>query len=352
MNGAEERSQSVCGPDTTPPVSTLRIISTPDASGIYHGPVQVELSATDDCSGVRILVWGLSGASNNYGNTSYFTVSAVGTTTIHYYAGDMSRNYEAPRSVTITIAPTCSPIRLNDFNIFVAGNYSGGHSIGGKLAAGGTLSLQDFSAGGEVPSDDTDNVLVAGNNLNTSTTADTTVSFSGGALAQGTPINFSARDGALKSLVLDMHENLKVNGTTRVESWGGVFLEGTHPQVNVFNVTDTTFSNAVYRSIRVPEGSVAVVNIIGYIGSTFTLSNASVDLIGVDARGVLYVPWGATTINFNNIILRGTVLAPWSDVNFTSGALFGAIYGRSMVGGAETHVSPLKEFEFCGVNPY
>ncbi|WP_224366245.1 hypothetical protein [Hyalangium versicolor] len=101
------------------------------------------------------------------------------------------------------------------------------------------------------------------------------------------------------NLSLDIHNKLPVNGTTRTENWGGVFLEGTHPQVNVFNV------------------------------------NAN-QLSGVDSTGALYHFWGATTVNISNFALHGTILAPWTNVN-----------ANAISGGVETHVASLKPFLCC-----
>jgi choice-of-anchor A domain-containing protein len=358
-----------CGPDTTPPKSVATILATPDANGVYHGDVVIRLTATDDCSGIRSVAYYLSGASNEsgymFGSSLEFRIEHPGTTTITYGSVDGSRNSEPANKLTLTVAPACSQIDLNDANVFVLRDYTGGHTVGGKVAAGGTIDLADFGVGGQLPATDTSNVLVAGANLNiargavfgdayygTSTTADPSTTFYRGALAQGSPINFSSRFNGFYDLVMDLHANPNVNGTTRLEPWGGVFLEGTDPQFNSFKVSASAFSNAVYRSISAPAGSVVMVTLEDAIGSTLTLANSSITYQGVDPHNVLFFPWGPTTLNMSNFVLQGTLFAPWTDVQFNNGRFEGGIYARSLSGNAEGHLHPLPAFTFCGVRPH
>jgi choice-of-anchor A domain-containing protein len=369
---SEESSSLVCctcGPDTTPPTSVATILATPDANGVYHGDVVIRITATDACSGIRSIGYYLSGASNEYGytfgSTLEFRIEHPGTTTVSYGAVDGSRNSEPANTLTLTVAPSCSQINLNDANVFVRNDYTGGHTVGGKVAAGGTIDLTDFGVGGQLPATDITNVLVAGTNLNisrgaifgdayygNSTTADPSTTFYRGALAQGTPIHFSSRFDALYDLSLDLHANPNVNGTTRLEPWGGVFLEGTDPQFNSFKVSASAFSNAVYRSISAPAGSVVMVTLEDYIGSHFSLANSNITYQGVDPHNVLFHMWGPTTISMSNFVLQGTLLAPWADVQFNDGRFEGGIYARSLSGNAEGHLHKLPAFTFCGARPH
>ena len=56
-------------------------------------------------------------------------------------------------------------MHLNDYNLFLLGNYTGGHDVVGKVAAAGDITLENFAVGSGLAADDTANVLVAGANL-------------------------------------------------------------------------------------------------------------------------------------------------------------------------------------------
>jgi choice-of-anchor A domain-containing protein len=360
----EELSQSL-DTDSTPPVSVADIEQPPDENGEYRGNVSIRLRATDDTSGVAFIFWVLSGAQEGSGSVSggYGWVPVItnyGTTTLTFYARDNAGNLEPVKTFTVVITPmprTCRDVDLNDFNVFAVGNYTGGHDVRGKVVVGGNLSMEHFSVGAEQPDNDTDNVMVAGGNLNIrhgavfgnayyggSTTIDGTVSFYRGAPAQDEPIDFDEQGEALTELSGQL-ASLDQNTTTQLHSWGGLFLDGSDPQLNVFWVDAWQLTSTRYFSLNVPSGAIAVINVFG---DAPTIANFANNYSGADARSVLFNFPDASFINAYNYGFFGTVLAPGADFNFSNGSFDGGIYSGSLTGNAEGHIAPLRVFRICG----
>lgn len=358
------RQQQLAGSDATAPVSQAFSIPGPDENGEHHGDVTVMIRATDNSSGVEAIYWEMSGAVSKSGQTQGAQawlplINQMGTTTITFYAKDKAGNYEAPQTLVIKITPTpppeeCTPINLSDFNLFVLGDYSGGVDVLGKVAAGGNVTMKYFAVGSGLQGDDRENTLVAGGNLNIShgsvhgdafyglsTTADQTVSFHQGTLSQGEPIDFASRGEELFAASESLASK-EVTGTARFETWGGIFLEGSEEELNVFEVPASAFSNARYFSINVPQGSMALVNVIG---ETASFSNFGNGYTGVDATGVLFNFPFTTRITASSYGFFGTVLAPQAHVTFNNGSWDGGIYAASFTGNAEGHIAPLRDID-------
>jgi peptidoglycan/xylan/chitin deacetylase (PgdA/CDA1 family) len=90
--------------DTTPPLSSITCNGSTCAPDWYAGPVSVELSATDDESGVAAIRYTLDGSEPTSSSTAFsgpFTISA--TTTVHFRAWDNAGNVEATNSQLVRI---------------------------------------------------------------------------------------------------------------------------------------------------------------------------------------------------------------------------------------------------------
>jgi len=351
--------------DTTPPVSSVFIEQSPDANGEYHNNVSILITSTDDAAGVESIHWSLSGAQSGSGTAAGSSVyvpviTNMGTTTLTYYAKDRASNYEPAKTRTIVISPyagNCREVELNDFNLFVLGNYTGGHDVRGKVAAAGDISMEHFSVGAELPATELNNALVAGGSLNVthggvfgnahyglSTTANGTVTFYRGALSQSDAFDFGGKASELMTLTWEL-ASLARNGQTQFQSWGGLFLQGSHARVNVFWVDASQLSATRYFSLNVPAGSISVINVFGY---SATIANFANSYSGADARSVLFNFPDATNLTAYNYGFFGTVLAPYADFHFTNGSFDGGIYAGSMTGNAEGHLAPLRPFTICG----
>ncbi|MBM7119137.1 choice-of-anchor A family protein [Archangium primigenium] len=249
-------------------------------------------------------------------------------------------------------------MELGEYNLFVKGNYTQGHDVQGKVAAGGDVSMTYFAVGGSLAANNTSNVLVAGGNLFVNsgsiygnayyggyTTAGQNVTVHRGTLSKGTPIDFAARFTQLEALSAHLASNPNPTGTTRIETWGGLFLEGNKPGVNTFNVDASTFGRTVYFNINAPANSRVVINIRG---ASARFANFGQSFSGgINQKGVLFNFVDATKIEATSYGFWGTILAPYADMTFNNGSWDGGIYARSLTGTAEGHVNPLDNFEYC-----
>jgi choice-of-anchor A domain-containing protein len=290
--------------------------------------------------------------------TSNLDQSRSGTYSVTYRVADASGNVgTAVRMLTVGPCTSCSNIRLGDYNLFLLENYTGGHDVVGKVAAGGNITMTDFAVGSGLPDSNISNTLVAGGNLSLSRggiwgdafyggtlTADQSVTQVRGTRAQGTPINFAARFAELRGLSSQL-ASMTATGTTRRESWGGISMNGTSSNVNVFDISASAFTGAVYWSINAPAGSLVVVNIRGASASfsSFGISFSG----GIDQHGVLFNFVDTTSITAQGFGFWGTVLAPYADVNFNNGSWDGGIYAKSFTGNAEGHINPLRDRDIC-----
>ena len=57
--------------------------------------------------------------------------------------------------------------------------------------------------------------------------------------------------------------SLARTGQTQFQSWGGLFLKGSEPRVNVFWVEAAQLSATRYFSLNIPGGAIAVINVFG-----------------------------------------------------------------------------------------
>jgi choice-of-anchor A domain-containing protein len=259
--------------------------------------------------------------------------------------------------VRLTASTRCIEVRLSDYNLFVLEDYTGGHDVEGKVAAGGNITMTDFAVGARLGAIQISNTLVADGNLALSRggvwgdawyggsySADTTVVFPRGSVAQGRPISFATRASELRTLSSRL-ASLQVNGSTTRESWGGVMMRGTDPVLNVFNVSGSDFTGAVFWSIDAPAGSLVVVNIRGTAASFSGFSIAFSG--GIGPQGVLYNFVDATHITAQGIGFVGTLLAPYAHVDFNNGSWDGGLYAKSLTGNAEGHIHPLNDRDIC-----
>jgi choice-of-anchor A domain-containing protein len=323
--------------------------------------------ASDTSPVIHVTVNGQEVAGGNLQQSFSATLPlAVGTNTFTVVATDLCGHTTTQVITVVRVecpsnAPSCGAcieVDLNDYNLFVLEDYTLGTDVEGKVAAGGNISLNNFSVGLRVPNSSTAHTLVAGGDLTLtnggvwgdawfggSYSTDGTVVFPrGNTASQGTPIDFSARGAELRALSAQLG-GLTANGTTTLEPWGGVMLRGTDPSVNVFQVNASAFSGATLLSIDAPAGSRVVINITGS-SATFTGFGHSFSG-GIDQHGVLFNFVDATAINAHGYGFWGTVLAPYADVTFSNGSFDGGIYARSMTGNAEGHLNELDDFEIC-----
>jgi choice-of-anchor A domain-containing protein len=339
--------------DTQAPVITL---AEPAAVTLACGEdfYETGYAATDACEGDLTANVEVSGGVDPWVSGEY---------ALNYSVTDSAGHTgTATRIVTVGPCNTCIDISLNDYNLFLLGDYTGGHDVVGKVAAGGNITMDNFAVGSGLDASDTDNVLVAGGNLTLSNggvygdahyggsySANQTVTFPRGSASQGTPIDFAARGAQLLQLSQDL-ANQPLNGTYTRTNWGGLYVHGTDSSLNVVSFDASDFNGAVLFNIDAPAGSMVVVNITGASASFsgFGISFSG----GIDQQGVLYNFVDATSITAQGFGFWGTVLAPNADITFTNGSFDGGIYAKSLSGNAEGHINPLRDYSLCTAQPH
>ncbi|HYI01734.1 choice-of-anchor A family protein, partial [Hyalangium sp.] len=253
-------------------------------------------------------------------STSDLDPSRPGQYTVSYRVVDPAGHVAtAVRPLTVGPCGTCLDLHLGDYNLFLLEDYTGGHDVVGKVAAGGNITMTNFAVGTGLADTNISNTLVAGGNLTLSRgavwgnafyggsySADPSVIYPRGTVARGTPIDFAARFAALRSLSSQL-ASMPANGSTRRESWGGIMLRGTGASMNVFDVSASAFTGAKLLSIHAPAGALVVVNIRG-ASATFTGFGIHFSG-GIDQHGVLFNFVDTTAINAQGFGFWGTVLA-------------------------------------------
>ncbi len=287
--------------------------------------------------------------------SSNLNQSQIGQYAITYSVADNAgHTTTAVRSLSVQ----GTNIHLNDYNLFLLEDYSGGHDVGGKVAAGGNISMTGFSVGAALYETDIAQTLVAGGNLTLSQggiwgdtfyggtySSDSSVIQYRGTVTKSAPINFVSRFVELRNLSSQL-AGMTAHGTTTVDSWGVITLSGTDPSLNVFNVNASSFAGIKTLAINAPANSMAVINIRG-TSATLTGFGISFTGGGIDQRTVLFNFPDATSIDVRGIGILGTVLAPYARMTFNTGSWDGGIYAVSLTGNAEGHISPLPDRSFC-----
>ncbi|WP_209445896.1 choice-of-anchor A family protein, partial [Paenibacillus etheri] len=252
---------------------------------------------------------------------------------------------------TVNASSTTLGIAGN-YNVFVLGDVTTFSDTEGRFAAGGNVTLTNYSVGdrlsaAEVSFTDTlvvggnltfNNGSVYGNIVHGGSFAGNVTINSGGTRTSGNPIDFAAVGQSLKDKSAELAA-IQANGTTKYE-YGGLTLTGTDPVVNVFNVLGDNVSTNHGFTINVPSGSTAIINIDG---SSVQMKNFAFLPNGVlNSKKILFNFSQATYLDMAGINVMGSVLAPYADVDFINGQINGTLVAASLTGtgGGEFHHHP------------
>lgn len=233
----------------------------------------------------------------------------------------------------------------SNYNVFVFQDVNQPSSdTQGRMAVGRDASLAHYSVGDQLMASAGGDVLVVGRNL-TFTSGDVyygnvvygnstnlpidQVGITGGTLRQGTPVDFDAAKTYLRNLSSQLSQNA-ANGSVEFQ-WGGLTLRGTTPLLNVFNLSGSDLSKSNSMTIDVPNGAVVLVNVDG--DSLSWMGGLTVS--GTDVSNVLYNFHQARALRIRGIDVRGSILAPFADVNFESGVQNGQMICNSLMGQAQ-----------------
>ena len=237
------------------------------------------------------------------------------------------------------------------YNAFVFTDYEWPSDVMGKLAVGGDLYAENFAfgtaAGGGT-------VLVVGGTMELkhgqvqggafyggATPSIHGVGFLGGSLHHGTPIDFAAAQLELVGLSQTLAK-LTANGAVVAYPWGGLYLQGEHPTLNVFDVPGALLSSSTYPPttflrISAPAGSTVLINVDG---QNLNLRHFAMRIYGVSRTKVLFNFHQATWLGINNLGFQGSILAPLAWVKIFNGHLDGTVVAWKMKGNGELHNFP------------
>ncbi|MFH0736230.1 MAG: choice-of-anchor A family protein [bacterium] len=237
----------------------------------------------------------------------------------------------------------------DDFNVFVFEDINQPSSdTEGKMAAGRDIFLANYSVGDKLQnSNGTEDVLIAGRNLTYLTGA-----VFGGNVVYGSqsnlPVDYVSVEGEVRqdsvidfagarSYLLDLSATIagySANGKDTM-IWSSLYLDGTHPLINIFNVSGSDVNNSTEIFVNVPSGSTALINISG--------DSVNVDgglvVSGADKYSALFNLYEATKLVIQNIDIQGTVFAPKADVNYVDGQLNGQFIAKSVYGKGQFNIA-------------
>lgn len=306
--------------------------------------IKVTNNGPNDASDVvvsDVLVDGLdyvSTSSNDYDvNTGIWTV------------GSLSNGESKELNITVTVnADECATSSFDfgpatGYNLFVLRDFSAPSSdVEGKVAVGRDVSLANYSIGDKLGEDYTgEDVLIVGRDLfftsgrvyfgnavygrSTNLPRDN-VSIDGELIKDNDKIDFAAAGNYLRGLSGTLAQ-YQATDTTRYE-FGGVFLVGNDPFMNVFNVDGDKLTNSTYMEIHVPNGAVVLVNILG---NNIDWSGG-LHVYGTDKTNILYNFPQAREISIHRIDVLGAILAPRADIDFVDGLISGQVMAKSLKG--------------------
>jgi len=266
-----------------------------------------------------------------------------------------------------------------DFNVFVFNNNTqSGSDAHGKIGVGGNANFGSFTIASALGSG-TDNLIVGGNFSNNGASLKGGMLIGGNATWTGSitttgriAVNGNATfaDGSVGTPVLvggtytapvyfppntytspatfpfsftdvanyltdqaDFMASLPFNGTTNI-LFGGITLNGTDPSFNNFYISAADLAAGTGLTINAPAGSTVVLNVDG---SPAFFDNMMINLNGVTEHKVLYNFHNATNLTISSIGVRGSLLAPRADVNF-SGNIDGTLIAKNLTGPGESHL--------------
>ncbi|WP_320041201.1 choice-of-anchor A family protein [uncultured Desulfobacter sp.] len=230
-----------------------------------------------------------------------------------------------------------------DYNAIIFGDFSAMNSdVEGRLAVGGTATLQNYSVGSRLSTlelADNNDTLIVGGDLSY-----TNGQVWGNALVGGTATSgFNTLGGTLShglgalyifSTAKTNFENLSTtlgqetaNGTT-VNNWGSLVLTGDGTSARqIFSVDGTELLNANGISISdIPENASVVINVSG---DTSGLTNMGMQSLESIRSNLLFNFYETTALTMSGIGVQGSILAPFADVDANNGQLNGMIVADS-----------------------
>jgi choice-of-anchor A domain-containing protein len=241
-----------------------------------------------------------------------------------------------------------------------------GLRAGGRLSVGGNATGADWLAGTQLPTLDTRIDAAFNGSVNTATggTPHGSMSVAGAITGTLTAVG-SVRTEATPTIGVDAAWAGDASSTWGTTANTGpmtvidaaaatktIRFEGENALTNVFSVTAAVLATARTVQIKIPTGSLAVINVTGtsYLQAGNTLSVAGWDgsayttfaPTGTNAVADAYrthVVWNfpaATSVDFGGATLDGSLLAPKAAVKLANSTINGSVFADSMVNAGTT----------------
>lgn len=268
-------------------------------------------------------------------------------------AGTLAGKLCAGLFLGLTLVSTSSQAQQVDLGVagqfsgFFFGNASGIGDVEGRLALGGNLSISAASIGNKVNPNDTRPALVIGGNA---------TMFDGGSIGSGTnngyaiysgtksaapkvsayldfrkdavgPIDFEAERTYL-SVLSQQLRTAPATGTVS-QYYSQITLTGNNRDVEVFNLTaDHVISSHDLVLANVKQDSYLILNVASNAQRTIKFG-ISMNAVFNRHPKVLINMYDAELVNFTNVGVFGSVLAPYACVKNSSGHLEGIVIAAS-----------------------
>ncbi|MDB5850984.1 MAG: hypothetical protein JWP29_4736 [Rhodoferax sp.] len=238
-------------------------------------------------------------------------------------------------SATVSITAHAAPVGLGiagDFNLFSLKNVTvSGGNIQGAVAAAGNLTSSNNSINNGKDAYAGNAVVVGGNltakggSINNGngyvggTTSLSSFGFSGKWTGGTSPVVFADQAAQLKQLSTSL-AGLATTGSSAIQ-WGGMAFLGSDSAVEIFDISGSDLASVNWSSMsHLAANSTVILNISGKTaGLQGGLTN------GFANYNVLFNFFEATTLNFSNVEVFGSVLAPLATVTGGSGQIDGNV---------------------------
>lgn len=246
----------------------------------------------------------------------------------------------------------------SDFNAFMLESFEAPSSdIQGALAAGGDINLNSYSIASELITEPEVLTLISGGDIYFENGRLYTGSIAAAGSVAGVkpPVIYGLQDGAqalgeqelpfnfadvfsvLESYSLQLSE-LPPTGTVEYK-WGGAYLTGDcESSTQVFSLDgESIYNSHTFAVDCVPADATIIFNLSGYEPG---FTNVSLYHLNSNAHNIIYNFFEAEIVNFSNIAVEGSVLAPKAHFNTSWGHVNGTVIGKSWTGPMELHHVP------------
>jgi choice-of-anchor A domain-containing protein len=232
---------------------------------------------------------------------------------------------------------------------FFAGYTAQSSDVQGRLAAGGNVSLNNYSIGDQLPGNFSGPSLIVGGDLTfpSGRVYRGDILVGGSAAGVGAPVvNGLGPDQRLiqnapipvdfaaerTRLIAESQRLASFPANTTFEyQWGGLYLHGDNSSnLQVFNLDGQQVLDAhTFQVDRIPAGATVLFNIKG---TSTGLTNMSLSSLIPNRNKVLFNFHQATTLQLAGVSVEGSILAPIANIENPQGVIWGTVVANSWNG--------------------